>query len=179
MFSNTSTTYGSVAKFFHWLVFILLLCMITFGYFLDDVPEDYKGIAYNTHKLTGLTILSLMLLRACWALMNPKPKLPASDPLWQRLGARIVHLLLYVVVIAMPLAGWVGSSAAGRSPHLGDFKLDLPVAQSKALVDTAFNIHGYLAITIIILGSLHILAAFYHHFIEKDNILRRMLPYGG
>ncbi|OGT44052.1 MAG: hypothetical protein A3F42_08730 [Gammaproteobacteria bacterium RIFCSPHIGHO2_12_FULL_37_34] len=173
---NTATTYGSVAKFFHWLIFVLLLCMLVFGYFLDDIPKAYKGVAYNIHKLTGLTIFVLMILRAFWAWINPKPKLPATDPSWQRLGARIVHLLLYVVVIAMPLAGWIGSSAAGKPPRMGDVQLQLPITQSKALTEVAFDMHYMLAITIIVLVSLHALAAFYHYFIEKDNILQRMLP---
>src|SRR3990167_7054195 len=171
LLKNTATSYGSVAKFFHWLIVILLLCMLVFGYFLDDIPKAYQGMAYNIHKLTGLTILSLMILRALWALINPKPELPATDPAWQHSGARIVHLLLYVVVIAMPLAGWIGSSAANKPPHIGDFNLLLPVAQDKALTEASFDMHNQLAIIIIVLISLHILAALYHHFIQKDNIL--------
>lgn len=172
---NTTTSYGSVAKFFHWLIVVLVLGMLVFGYFLDDVPKDYQGVTYNIHKLIGLSILIVIILRALWAMANVKPLLPASLPLWQRSGARIIHLLLYVVLIAMPLAGWIGSSAGGRPPHLGDYKLFFPVDQSKALAEAAFDTHHSLAIIIIVLISLHFLAALYHHFVRKDDVLRRML----
>ena len=175
MLTNTTTTYGSIAKFFHWLIVVLLLAMLVFGYFLDDIPKAYQGVTYNIHKLTGLTILALMILRAIWALMNVKPELPATDPSWQRSGARIVHLLLYFLVIAMPLAGWIGSSAGGKPPHLGEYKLLLPVDQSKVLAEAAFDTHNMLAIVIITFLVLHILAALYHYFICKDNVLQRML----
>ena len=174
---NTSTTYGAVSKFFHWLIFLLVLAMLIFGYFLDDVPKEYKAVAYNLHKLTGLTILLLMLLRLMWALTNSKPLLPAETSCWQRGAERIVHGLLYAALIGMPLAGWIGAVAGEKPPHLGDFQFNLPIAPSKALKNTAFDIHGYLAITIIVLVSVHALAALYHHFIKKDNILKRMLPW--
>ncbi len=176
-YRNTLETYGRVAKFFHWLVFVLLTCMLVYGYFLDDVPKPYQGLSYNIHKLIGLTIFVLMLLRALWAMTNPKPLLPANTPAWQVSAARIVHLSLYLTVIAMPIAGWVGSCAAGRPPHIGSFQLNLPIVQDKALSHAAFDTHGLLALIIIGLLSLHILAAFYHELICKDNVLRRMLPW--
>lgn len=174
---NTIAAYGSVAKFFHWLIFLLLLFMIIFGYFLSSIPKDYQPMAYNIHKLTGITILTLMILRGMWALVNPKPTLPAGTLPWQHSVERAVHFLLYLVVITMPLAGWIGSVAAGRPPHLGNFEFNLPIKQNKIISETALNVHGLIAILIIVLVSVHILAALYHHFIKQDNILRRMLPY--
>lgn len=173
---NTSVSYGSVAKFFHWLIFFLLVGMIIFGYFLEDIPKDYKPVAYNIHKLTGLTILILMLLRGLWALSNPKPLPPFDVPVWQRWAERLVHFLLYAAIIAMPLAGWIGSIASGKPPHLGSFNVSLPIAQDKSLASAAFEVHNTTAIIIIILVSIHILAALYHYFIKKDEILGRMWP---
>jgi cytochrome b561 len=171
---NTAQSYGSVAKFFHWLIFLMLFCMVIFGFLLEDVPKDWQPVAFNIHKLIGLTILTLMMLRLLWALANIKPMLPLDMPAWQRLAARTVHKLLYLVVIAMPIAGWVGSAAAGRSPHLGTWILNLPVPQDKALSKAALMLHGTLAYILIALVSAHVLAALYHHFIRKDNVLRRM-----
>lgn len=176
MIRNTLTTYGSVAKFFHWTIAILIICMLVFGYLLGSVPEVYRAQLSNMHKLTGLFILSLMLLRICWSFMNLKPMLPITTPMWQRVIERIVHYSLYLAVIGMPLAGWVGSSAAGRYPHIGDMVFMLPIAQNQELVKQAFAVHGYLAIVLIVLVSIHVAAAFYHHFIKRDQILRRMLP---
>lgn len=171
---NTATSYGSIAKFFHWTIFILLFFMIIYGYFLDSFPKDYKKMASNIHKLIGLVILLLMILRAGWALMNTKPQLDMR--IWEHYAERTLHLLLYVVIILMPIAGWIGASAANKPPHIGDYAFRLPIEENKPLVKIAFNIHGWLAIIIITFVSLHILAALYHHFIRKDGVLRRMMP---
>lgn len=173
--TNTTSTYGSVSKFFHWLIFVLLTAMLIFGYLLDEIPEDYQAMAYNVHKLTGLTILLLMVLRAIWVISNPKPAIPAGTPGWQRFAEITVRVLLYISIIAMPLVGWIGSCAAGRAPHIGDFQFNLPIAENKPLVQTMFELHGTFAIMIIVLASIHILAALYHYFIERDEILQRML----
>ncbi len=173
---NTLNSYGSITKFFHWLIFILIFFMIIFGFLLEFVPKDYQPITYNIHKLTGLTILTLMLLRALWSSINAKPLLPFYTPAWQKIAEHVVHYSLYVVIIAMPIAGWIGSCAAGKPPHLGSFTLNLPVPQDKALVEAAFNVHMTLAFAIIVLVTIHVSAALYHHYIKKDNILRRMLP---
>lgn len=176
MLRNTSTSYGSVAKFFHWLIFILLFVMIVYGYFLESVPKPYKAIAVNTHKLIGVTILVLVLLRLMWALINPKPLLPLDTKIWERVLERLVHYLLYATMLAMPLSGWIASVGGGRPPHLGSLYLNLPIEQDKALADSAFDFHQLLAIAIIILFCIHVSAALYHHFIRKDNVLRRMMP---
>jgi cytochrome b561 len=175
---NTNSTYGSLAKFFHWLIFALVFLMLIYGYFLDDIPKEYKPFAYNTHKLIGLSILFLMLARLCWTLINPKPQLPGTPSFWERCAERFVHYLLYIVVIAMPLSGWIGSAAAGKFPQLGGFIFTLPIAQSKDLAHQAFEWHEFLAFSILGLVAVHVLAALYHHFIRKDNVLRRMMPGG-
>lgn len=174
---NSKKAYGGVAKFFHWAIFILMLGMMAFGYLMGNIPDSYRGVAYNTHKLIGLLILSLMVLRAWWALINIKPQ-SAHVTFLGRFSERTVHLFLYAFIIAMPLAGWIGSSAAGRAPHLGEIMLSLPIDKNKALVEQAFNVHANLALIIIFLVNLHILAVLYHFFIKKERTLRRMMPNG-
>jgi len=175
MIRNTVTAYGSVAKFFHWVVFLLLACMLVFGYFLDDIPKDIQPLTYNIHKLTGLTILALMVLRLGWRLINPKPQLIRDVPVWQRKIERLVHFLMYFFVMLMPIAGWVGSSAAGHNPHIGRYVFSLPVPKSEALADAAFWYHNNIALIIIGLISVHFLAALYHQYIRRDNIIGKML----
>jgi cytochrome b561 len=108
-------------------------------------------------------------------LTNPKPILPADTLPWQRLAERIGHFLLYLFLIVMPLSGWIMSSAADKPPHLLGWGMALPVPQSEALGGFFWNIHSWLAIVLIAFIVLHVGAALYHHFIKKDNILRRML----
>lgn len=175
-FKNTTTAYGSVTKFFHWFIFILILCMLIAGFVLGYVPEAYQAVGYNLHKLTGLSILILMLMRLVWSLVNPKPNLPAGVRWYEHVLERGVHGLIYLVVIGMPLAGWIGSVAGGRPPHLGRYLIMLPIEQNKELSENAFTMHNTLAFTLITLLTIHILAALYHHFIRKDDVLRRMMP---
>jgi cytochrome b561 len=176
---NSATTYGSVAQFLHWTIFLLVLIMIPLGYVMGDISDKaLRGQVFNIHKLIGMLILTLMLLRTGWALRNVKPALPSGTPLWQKRSERGLHFLLYAGLIVMPLSGWMGSVAAGRPPHLGHIVFELPIAQSKSVSNFAFDyIHIPLAIILIVLISIHMLAALYHHFIKKDDILRRMLPH--
>lgn len=173
---NTYQSYGSVSKFFHWTIFLLVFGMIIYGYTLEDFPKTWQGAAYNIHKLFGLLILFLMLLRLIWALRNPKPRMPSSTPLWEIALERLMHFSLYLVLILMPISGWTLASAAGKPPMLFGISLGLPIAKNAWLKHLADNIHVTLAIVIIVMVALHVLAALKHHFINKDNVLKRMMP---
>lgn len=174
---NSTSTYGGVTKLLHWLVFILVVVLLIVGFTVEDIGDKaIRSNILNVHKLTGLTVLFLMLLRALWALTNPKPALPSDTPHWQRIAERIVHVSLYLALIAMPVSGWVMTSAAGKPPHFFNWILALPVPQNKPLSDYAWLTHEVLSLVIIILVSIHVAAALYHFFIKKDNIMQRMLP---
>jgi len=174
---NTRSSYGSVAILFHWLIFILVAIMIPLGYFMGDIPDEaMRGQAFNFHKVLGVCILILMLMRVSWAFYSVKPGLPFQTPLWQRVSERCVHFLLYAGLIVMPLSGLIGSVAAGRPPHIYGINIELPISLNKAVASFAFKeIHEPLAIILIVLICIHILAALYHHFIKRDDILRRMM----
>ncbi|MBX3708334.1 MAG: cytochrome b [Gammaproteobacteria bacterium] len=176
---NTTTSYGSVTKLFHWLIFLLVLAIIPLGYTMGSIQDKVlRSQVVNIHKLIGVSILILMLLRALWALNNIKPALPFQTPNWQRWVERCMHVVLYVGLIIMPLSGLIGSVAAGKPPQLGSIRIEFPVALNKPLAEFMFEyIHEPLALILIALISIHIFAALYHHFIKRDDILRRMMPY--
>ena len=121
-----------------------------------DIPQHYKTNVFNIHKLVGLIILMLTLLRLGWRFINPMPMLSPFTPLWERIAERTVHTLLYIAIIAMPIAGWIGSSAAGRFPHIGtvNIKPPFPVPLNKFLVQQAFVLYYILAISIASLISI-------------------------
>ncbi len=176
MLRNTRATYGSVAKVFHWVIFILVVCMLIFGYWMDGITDKtLRASLMNIHKLIGLTILLIMMLRLIWALLNPKPDLPNAKP-WEHRLERIGHFLLYFVLLAMPIAGWVMAVTAGFAPHIFNFRFQLPLSKNENVMNIAMGTHNTLAIVIIVLVSLHILAALYHYFFKKDNVLQRMMP---
>jgi cytochrome b561 len=172
---NTTTRYGLIAKWLHWIIFLLLFCQVTGGYFLDFIPKEIRPVVYNIHKLIGITILVLMICRAIWALTNPKPLLPLSTRLWEQLVERLIHFFLYLAVMAMALAGWIGAVAGGKPPHVGDLWLSLPIPVDKVIAKTAFSFHSTIAIILIILVSIHAAAALFHYFIKKDHVLQRMM----
>lgn len=175
-FKSDAEHYGSVAKFFHWFIFILVLALLTLGYTFDLVPKSEKANLVNIHKLIGLLLLATMLLRFAWAVIFPRP-LSLSRYSWERIIEHIVHWSIYGILFLMPISGWIMATAAGKPPHLFHLFLPLPgVPVSKSLSNTAFEIHSTLAIILIILVILHILAALKHHFYDKNRVLKRMLP---
>jgi len=177
MLRNDEIQYGSVAKWFHWLIAFAVITLLIVGLLMGDFEKPFRFTVYNIHKLVGLTVLTLMIMRIIWTFNNTRPPMPLTTPTWERFAARSVHLLLYVTVLLMPISGWIMSTAAGHSPMLGSLALPMPgVIEDKALAKLTNQIHSTLGWTIIGLVSLHTLAAIKHHFIDKDNVLKRMLP---
>lgn len=178
MLRNTSNTYGSLSKFLHWIVALAVTTMLILGFSMDGFNEPLKSQLYGYHEELGLTILGLTLFRLYWRLWNPVPKLPATLPCWQRLASRATHYLLYITLGVMIASGWAKSTASGYTPNFyGLFDLPMPfIPVDKAVKHLAKQIHVTTVWFLIGLISLHVLAAFHHHFILKDNTLKRMLP---
>ncbi|CAM2873681.1 cytochrome b [Legionella worsleiensis] len=170
--------YSSVTKFFHWLIALLVIGMLCMGFFLEDIPEQYQGTAYMLHKSTGITLLFLMLMRAVWVGISGKPALPSSIKPWEKKLARFVQYGFYVLLFIMPMSGWIMSVAADRVPsYFGLFKMPLPwITPDTSLVELMKDSHEVIAWILILFICLHVLGALKHHFIDKNNILRRMLP---
>lgn len=169
--------YSIGSRILHWLIALIVLCMLPMGYLLDDLSKGIKPTALMLHKSFGITIIFLLILRIIILIKNGKPMLPNSIPDWQKLISRIVHFLLYLFLFIMPLAGWIMSMAANKVPeYFGLFYFPLPGIQpDKHLAKFMFDIHSTVAGIIIFLVALHTAAALKHHFIDKDVVLKRML----
>jgi len=130
------------------------------------------------HKSVGLSILVLTLVRLGWRIANPAIPLPMEMPRWQKLLARTNHVLFYVLLIAMPLVGWAASSAAGRDiVWFGLFNWPLlPVGGGREMAGNLMDVHEAAAKLLIFLVVLHIVGALKHQFIDRDNVLHRMIP---
>jgi cytochrome b561 len=153
--------------------------MLSGSFFLGNLPEQYQPSAYMMHKSFGLTLLFLVLARFFWIQYAGKPALPKTVPMWQKILSRTVHYSLYLLLICMPLCGWVMSVAGNRVPsYFGLFQMPLPIKANKALSEFMDQSHKTIAWILIALIVLHIAGAIKHHFIDKDNVLKRMLPGG-
>ena len=172
---NTYSRYGFVTIGFHWMMAVLIIGMLSLGLYMISLPKGpYKFFLYGWHKQIGAVILILSLVRLFWRVINITPTL--ALPLWEKFTALAVHWGFYGLMIAMPLSGWLMTNASGRSVSF--FKLfDLPILMSKNdfLNDLFGNIHEYLAYLFIAAIILHTIAALKHHYVDKDDILKRML----
>ena len=170
--------WGSVAKFFHWIVALGILGNGVWGLLMTDMAPSMSKISiYALHKSIGLTILALFALRLAWRLYD---RAPPDEPMpqWQRIVAHATHVLLYGFILAIPLSGWIYNSLHGYP--LQWFKLfNLPAltAKNDELSHVAGEVHEWLFYLLLLVLVGHAGAALKHHFFDRDNVLRRMLPF--
>lgn len=175
---NTDKAYGAMAQAFHWLVVVGITAQFIWAWRIDQTDSIRSQFALvNQHKSIGMTVLTLVILRLLWRLVNRTPAFPARMSDWEKRAASTAHWLLYALILAMPLTGWMYSSAAGFGAEFFGL-LDIPdfVAQSERLEDIFGTIHAWLAKAILVVVTVHVLAALRHQFVLKDGLLRRMLP---
>ena len=143
----------------------------------DMENSPTKFTIYGIHKATGIIVLTLAVLAFIWRATNAKPTLPAGIPAWQKQAASVIKYALYACMIAMPLSGWAMSSAAGYPVSIyGLFEIPALVAKDDTMKDFYKEIHELIGNIILVLVGLHVAAVLKHHFINKDGVLRRMLP---
>jgi cytochrome b561 len=175
---NTADRYGSVAQALHWLIVALLIVQFTLGKIADQLPigPDKLGTLAR-HKSVGITILSLAVLRLIWRLFNPPPPLPEM-PRWQAVTARVSHASLYALLFAMPLTGWIMSSASNYPVSwFGLVQLPDLVAPDSGLKSQLRAVHGSLSTLLAVLAGVHVAAALKHQFRDRDGLMYRMLPW--
>jgi cytochrome b561 len=169
--------YSGVAIALHWLMALLILCNFCLGLYMSDLPLSIQRLKlFNYHKWTGATILAIAALRLLWRLTHRPPSdLPA--PRWQIRTAHVTHWALYALFFAVPLAGWAYSSASGF-PVVVYGVIPLPdfVPKDKALAESFKELHEILAWVLFSLVAVHVAAAMKHTIVDRDGLLRRMVP---
>lgn len=180
--TTSSTRYSLPAIALHWLLALGLIGLLAFGWYMTGLPFSPARLKYyNWHKWAGVTILVLSVLRLLWRFTHRPPALPKAMadamPRWQHVAHHGVHHLLYVLFFAVPLLGWAYSSAAGFPiVWFGLWQLPDFVSANPALAEALKPWHMISAYTLAALIALHIAAALKHQFIDRDGLLRRMLP---
>lgn len=174
---NSTLRYGSLSIGIHWLM--LLLFVAVYGTIelreLFEKGSDPREALKTWHFMFGMLVFVLVWLRLAARLSGPTPAILPEPPGLQQLSSKLLHLALYLLMIGMPLTGWLMLSAAGKP--IPFFGLELPalIDENKDLAKQIKEVHEFVGTTGYFLIGLHTVAALYHHYIKHDNTLTRML----
>jgi cytochrome b561 len=198
MATHGNSRYSAVAIFLHWTIALGIICMVPMGWWMTDHVTDPAYAAsvfrtYQLHKSIGLTILVLSVIRLIWRLTHAFPPLPDHMPAWEKAAARLSHVLLYVVILVMPLTGWLYVSAGWNNqmnipfevptlwfglfqwPHLPGLAHAADATRGQ-VAGLSIAVHAWLAWGAVALVAIHVAAALKHHFFDRDSVLASMLP---
>lgn len=176
MLKNTQTTYGFATKSLHWVMAALFVAMFAVAYIMTNLPKTRFILSlYDLHKATGILLFMLFAIRLAWRCINPQPGLPDTIPAWQRISANANIALLYMLMLSMPLTGFLTSTLGGHQISFYHLAILDPLANNKYYSVFFSSAHEWISYLLIAALSLHVLGTLYHHYILKDNVLRRML----
>ena len=175
---RTASTYAPGSIALHWLLALLLPAAFVLGQYMTTLKlSPAKLQLYSIHKWIGVTAFALALVRIVWRITHPAPA-PVAMPRWQLFVAELTHRLLYVLMIAIPLTGWLMSSAKGfQTVYLGLLPIPDLLVKDAVLGDFLAGLHNSLNALLAALVLAHVGAALKHHFIDRDGLLHRMLPF--
>jgi cytochrome b561 len=177
-FRNPVDRWGPVSQLLHWTIALLVVAMSVIGLWMVELPNTPRKIEiYALHKSIGLTILALAVARLAWRLHAGAPATLAGLPRWQVRTANLTHALLYALLFAMPLSGWLLNAAAGFPLQwFGLFNLPRVIGRDETLHELAATLHeaGFWLLLVLVLA--HAGAAFHHHLFRQDDTLARMMP---
>ncbi len=178
-FRNTQESFGLISKLLHWLMAILIVSLFAVGLYMTEL--EYYDSLYHTlpwwHKSIGLLVIGLLVSRFIWKIVNPAPQPLRTHKKWEVLFAHLLQKLFYGLILLIGISGYFISTAKGKGIEF--FTLFEVPALTQALdedrADLVGEVHEILAITLIAFVILHALASLKHHFIDKDDTLRRMI----
>ena len=171
--------YTGVAITLHWVIAAAILCTFLLAQYMTGLQlSPAKLKLYSYHKWIGVTIFLLVLIRLAWRVSHRPPPPPASMPAWQHSAASIAHFFLYALTLAIPVSGWLMSSASGfQVVYLGLLPIPDLLAKNKDMADQLKQLHEALNWLMLLVVALHVAAALKHHLVDRDDVLRRMLPF--
>ena len=180
---NTREAWGWVSKSFHWIIALIIIgtsiLAITIVHAEEGVPENIRRyLTYiKVHKWFGFTAFALIVLRLAWALNNTKPATSHAPNPWEARLATAAHVALYVLMIGVPILGWLSSSSFGRvTTYFNLFVVPNIWPKDPVMIKIWHPMHKYGAWALLAMSAAHVLAALWHHFVRKDDVLKLMLP---
>lgn len=175
---NTADRWGGISIALHWLTLLAIAGLVVVGFVMQELPNSPGKIqVYALHKSVGLTVLALTVLRLLWRLAAGTPAPVPGTPRWQSFVAQATHGALYVILLAMPLSGWLYNSASGFPlKWFGLFALPKLSGYDAGVKAFALAAHEWLFIALAVIVAVHAAAALKHHYLDRDATLSRMLP---
>ncbi len=169
-------SYAFVSKLLHWLIALVVLGMLSIGFFMSSLPDQLQPLVYLLHKSFGLTVLGLMVLRLAAITYYGRPRLPSSVALWEKIASRTIQYSFYALLVVIPLSGWMMSTASGRVPnYFGLLLLPFPgISLNKTLSHQADVVHCVLAWVLLVTVGLHIAGGLKHLLFNRDQVFQRM-----
>lgn len=177
---RVSPRWPAAVRWLHWLGLLLVVASAAIGLLMVDMERgsDPRRLCYGLHKSLGVTALALAALRVAVRLATRAPA-PLAAPAWQLRAAQATHLLMYALLLALPLSGWLLNSVAGQPlPWFGLFQLPALAARDPDLRQLLDAAHVWLFWALAALVALHLAAVLHHQLLRRDGLLRRMLPAG-
>ena len=173
---DEGTRFGTISIINHWVIATLIIIMLALGLFMDSLPQGPRQFQIvQIHKSIGVLVLILGTWRVLWRVVFRFPGDVATMPRWQEIAARTVHIALLVLILAMPITGYIHSTTGGHPvTFFGIFNLPA-LPESKAVSELAGEVHETLADLLMIVIALHVAAAIKHHVVDKDATLKRMV----
>ncbi|HEY6430367.1 MAG TPA: cytochrome b [Acetobacteraceae bacterium] len=174
--------YTRAAQLLHWVTAALMFTILPLAWVMVNMPETAprRELLFTLHKSVGLTIITLVAVRLAWRATHPAPLLPGDLARWERAAAVASHWMLYVILIGMPVSGYLLDAAAGHEiSYFGLFSLPL-IPKSPAIAHAAIWTHvavGQWLVYALVLT--HVAATAWHVFVRRDGVLDRMLPEQG
>lgn len=178
---NTEERYGSLSIGLHWVMLLLLVAVYGSIELREIFPKgsDPREMLKTWHFMLGLTVFGLVWLRLAARLFGTAPRITPAPLAWEKTLAGLMHGALYLLMIGLPLVGWIMLSAAGKPVPFFGLELPAIVGQDKALAKTLKEIHETVATAGYFLIGLHALAALFHHYVKRDDTLIHILPLHG
>jgi len=177
--SLESVRYTKVASLLHWLIALLVLLNIAAAWLAEGLSKPDQALIMGNHEAIGILVIGFTLLRIVWRLLHQPPAKVETLKTWEIATSRVVHALLYLLMLVLPLSGWAMSSAYSHGKPVSLFGLaeipGLPVADDRATVGLFHEMHVIFGWAMVVLAALHIAAALKHQLIDKDGTLRRMV----
>ncbi|MDP9158103.1 MAG: cytochrome b [Pseudomonadota bacterium] len=180
--------YTRTAMVLHWLVAVLIICNVVLGLSAEKFPDNWIRPIVDTHKSIGITVLGLVLLRILWRVSHRPPPLPKTFPKWEHVAAHIAHFLLYLLMIGLPLSGWLHDSAWNAAashpmhlfgvipwPRIG-YVMNLDPALKETLHDRFGALHTWLGYALYAIFAMHVGGALKHQWIDRKSVISRMVP---